>query len=133
MTNRAKTAEDIFDKQQTIHGIDKLKGSISKMPRNTQIVSMKNPWEETSVKGTESVVRPPQETMNEVKRGHSNLHSLDPSSARVASLSDRPLSRQSSKVGAVCVVALVRICAWGDQRMIVPTASFASLSCPAAS
>lgn len=74
MTDRAKTAEDIFDKQQTIHGIARLKESISKMPRNTQLVWMKNPWEGTSVKGTESVVRPPQETMNEVKRFAATKH-----------------------------------------------------------
>jgi hypothetical protein len=74
MTDRAKTAEDIFDKRQTIYGTAKLKQNISKMPRNTQLVWMKNPWEGTSVKGTESVVWPPDEIMNEVKRFAATRH-----------------------------------------------------------
>jgi len=68
MTDRAKTAEDIFDKRETVRGIAKLKERISKMPRSTELIWMKNPWEGTSVKGTESVVWPPEEIMNEVKR-----------------------------------------------------------------
>ena len=74
MTDRAKTAEDIFDKQETIHGVGKLKESISKMPRSTELVWMKNPWEGTSVKGTESVAWPSAEVMNDVKRFAATKH-----------------------------------------------------------
>lgn len=74
MTDRAKTAEDIFNKRQTIHGISKLKESIAKMPRNTELVWMKNPWEGTSVKGTESVIWPPAEIMNDLRRFAATRH-----------------------------------------------------------
>ena len=74
MTDRAKTAEDIFDKQESIYGIDKLKETISRMRPGTRLVWMKNPWQGTAVKGTESVVLPPGETMNEVKRFAARKH-----------------------------------------------------------
>src|ERR1700722_15815160 len=45
-----------------------------------------------------------------------DLSTLDSSTPRFASLSSRTLCRHTSKVGAVCVNALVRICAGGDQR-----------------
>src|SRR5262249_15536174 len=65
----------------------------------------------------------PQPAARAVGLGHPHLHLLDSSTTRPASLSGRTLSRHSSKVGAVCVEALVRICAGGGQPMIVPTAS----------
>ena len=73
-TDRAKTAEDIFDKRETIHGISKLKESILKMQRNTELIWMKNPWKGTSVKGTESVVWPSKEIMNDVKQFAATKH-----------------------------------------------------------
>src|SRR5215831_6497217 len=65
----------------------------------------------------------PQSATCALGSAHSNLRSLASSPTRSASLSRRTFSRHSSKVGAVCVEALVRICAGGGQRMIVPTAS----------
>ena len=67
-TNRAKTAEDIFDQKETIRGIAKLKERISKMPGATKLVWEKNPWAGTPVKGTESVALPPEEIMRDVKQ-----------------------------------------------------------------
>src|SRR5262245_53745879 len=69
----------------------------------------------------------PQSAIREVGSGHLHRHSLDSSTTHSASLSGRTLSRHSSKVGAVCVEALVRICAGGGQRMIVPTAPLGAL------
>src|SRR5215468_2065103 len=45
-----------------------------------------------------------------------DLQPLDSLTSRSASLSLCTLRRHSSKVGAVCVNALVRFCAGGDQR-----------------
>src|SRR6202521_6046783 len=45
-----------------------------------------------------------------------HLVPLDSSTPRFASLSPCPLRRHSSSVRAVCVNALARICAGGDQR-----------------
>jgi len=50
-----------------------------------------------------------------------------PAPRRSASLSCCTLPRYSSKVGAVCVNAPVRICAGGGQRMIVPTATLSPI------
>src|SRR5438552_13592901 len=47
---------------------------------------------------------------------HIDLRPLDSGTSRLASLSHATLLRHSSKVGAVCVNAHVRICAGGDQR-----------------
>jgi hypothetical protein len=58
---------------------------------------------------------PPQSTPSVVGSCNSNLPAVDSSPTRSASLSYSALSRHSSKVGAVCVEALVRICAGGDQ------------------
>jgi hypothetical protein len=73
-TNRAKTAEDIFEKKETIRGIAKLKERISKMPRDTKLVWEKNPWAGVPVKGTESVALPPEEIMRDVKRFAATQH-----------------------------------------------------------
>jgi Reverse transcriptase (RNA-dependent DNA polymerase) len=59
---------------------------------------------------------PPQPTTRRVGSVLPDLHAVDSSSTCSASLSYSPLPRHSSKVGAVCVEALVRICAGGDQR-----------------
>ena len=59
---------------------------------------------------------PPQPTTSRVGSVLPDLHAVDSSSPRSASLSYRALPRYSSKVGAVCVEAPVRICAGGDQR-----------------
>ena len=45
-----------------------------------------------------------------------DLRPLDSSTSCRASISDRTVPRHSSKVGAVCVDAHVRICAGGDQQ-----------------
>jgi hypothetical protein len=74
MTDRAKNAEEIFDKQQTVSSVAKLKQKISKMPRGTRLVWMKNPYEGTSIKGTESVAWPPEGIMNEVKQFAQRRH-----------------------------------------------------------
>src|SRR5215470_12665297 len=65
----------------------------------------------------------PQSTASRVGSHAFGLRPMDSSPSRFASLSSDPLSRYSSKVGAVCVEALVRICAGGDSVTIVPTAS----------
>jgi len=57
---------------------------------------------------------PPQSTTRVMGSGHPDLCTMDSSSPRPASLSYGALPRHSSKVGAVCVDALVRICAGGD-------------------
>jgi hypothetical protein len=59
---------------------------------------------------------PPQPTTRRVGSVLPDLYAVDSSSTSSASLSYSPLPRHSSKVGAVCVEALVRICAGGDQR-----------------
>src|SRR5215472_16513829 len=46
----------------------------------------------------------------------SHLVPMDSTTPRFASLSSRSLRRHSSSVRAVCVNALARICAGGDQR-----------------
>lgn len=68
MTDRAKSPEEIFAKQQTLCGVASLKQRISKMSRGTELVWMRNPYEGTAIKGTESVAWPPKEIMNEVKK-----------------------------------------------------------------
>jgi len=68
MTDRAKSADEIFEKQHTVCSVANLKQKISRMSRRTQLVWMKNPYEGTSIKSTESVVWPPEEIMNEVKK-----------------------------------------------------------------
>jgi RNA-directed DNA polymerase len=57
-----------------------------------------------------------QSTTRVVGSGRPCLPAADSSSPRSASLSYSSLPRYSSKVGAVCVEALVRICAGRDQR-----------------
>jgi len=74
MTERAKLAEEIFDKDLSIQGVATLKRKISKMPLTTKLIWMKNPWKGTSVKGTESVVWPPEGTMNEIKQFAATKH-----------------------------------------------------------
>src|SRR5215831_4397013 len=69
----------------------------------------------------------PQSTASRVGSHAFGLRPMDSSPSRFASLSSDPLSRYSSKVGAVCVEALVRICAGGDSVTIVPTASLETL------
>src|SRR5580693_7656854 len=59
---------------------------------------------------------PPQSTTCAVGSANTDLHPVDSSPTRFASLSCSSLPRHSSKVGAVCVEAPVRICAGGDQR-----------------
>src|SRR6202030_4039715 len=59
---------------------------------------------------------PTQSTTKVVGPGHPDLQAVDSSSTRSASLSCCSLPRHSSKVGAVCVEAPVRICAGGGQR-----------------
>jgi hypothetical protein len=59
---------------------------------------------------------PPQSATCAVGSGNSDLPALDPHSSRSASLSYCSFSRDSSEVGAVCVEALVRICAGGNQQ-----------------
>ena len=59
---------------------------------------------------------PAQPTTRFVESGRPRFPAMDSSPSRFASLSHRPLSRHSSKVGAVCVEAPVRFCAGGDQR-----------------
>jgi len=60
---------------------------------------------------------PSQSTTNVVEPDNPDLQAVDSSPTRFASLSYRSLPRHSSKVGAVCVKAPVRICAGGgDQR-----------------
>ena len=73
-TNRLKTPEEIFDQKQRICGIDKLKERISHISRPAQLIWMKNPYDGTAVKGTEDVVFPPEEIMNEVKRFAASKH-----------------------------------------------------------
>src|SRR5580700_2451208 len=63
---------------------------------------------------------PPQSATHAVGSGNPDLPAMDASPTRSASLSYGPLSRQSAKVGAVCVDALVR---GGRSVMIVPTAT----------
>jgi len=58
----------------------------------------------------------PQSTPSGVGSAPTDLHAVASSPTRSASLSCSALSRYTSKVGAVCVEALVRICAGGDQR-----------------
>src|SRR5262249_18317914 len=70
----------------------------------------------------------PQSTASRVGSHAFGLRPMDSSPSRFASLSSDPLSRYSSKVGAVCVEALVRICAGGYSVTIVPTASASSIS-----
>jgi hypothetical protein len=57
--------------------------------------------------------RPSQSTTHLVGPGTPDLQAMASSPTRFASLSCSSLSRYSSKVGAVCVEALVRICAGG--------------------
>src|SRR6202795_2742120 len=52
---------------------------------------------------------PPQSTTCAVGSAHTDLHPVDSSPTRFASLSCSSLPRHSSKVGAVCVEALVGI------------------------
>src|SRR6202171_19696 len=59
---------------------------------------------------------PTQSTTNVVEPDNPDLQAVDSSPTCFAPLSYSPLSRHSSKVGAVCVEAPVRICAGGDQR-----------------
>jgi hypothetical protein len=59
---------------------------------------------------------PSQSTTNVVEPDNPDLQAVDSSPTRFASLSCSPLPRHSSKVGAVCVEAPVRICAGGDRR-----------------
>src|SRR6476620_2401240 len=59
---------------------------------------------------------PPQSATCAVGSAPTDLHPVASSSTRFASLSYCSLPRHSSKVGAVCVEAPVRICAGGDQR-----------------
>src|SRR5580658_10099503 len=66
---------------------------------------------------------PPQSATCAVGSALTDLHPVASSPTRFASLSYRSLPRHSSKVGAVCVEAPVRICAGGRSVMIVPTAS----------
>src|ERR1700685_4308757 len=54
---------------------------------------------------------PPQSTARGVGSAPTDLHAMASSSTRPLSLSCSALPRHSSKVGAVCVDALVRICA----------------------
>src|SRR5271166_362471 len=59
---------------------------------------------------------PPQSATCAVGSAPTDLHPVASSPTRFASLSYSSLFRHSSKVGAVCVEAPVRICAGGDQR-----------------
>jgi hypothetical protein len=74
MTDRAKSAEEIFDKHQMVCSVASLKQKISRMSRGTQLVWMKNPYEGTTIRGTESVVWPPEDIMNEVKKFAATRH-----------------------------------------------------------
>jgi hypothetical protein len=58
---------------------------------------------------------PPQSATCAVGLAPTDLHPVVSSSTRFASLSHSLLPRHSSKVGAACVEAPVRICAGGDQ------------------
>jgi hypothetical protein len=55
--------------------------------------------------------KPTQSNPRAVGSGNPDLRAVDSSPTRFASLSSRAIPRQSSKVGAVCVEALVRFCA----------------------
>src|SRR6476646_10256134 len=70
---------------------------------------------------------PPQSTTRRVGSVPPDLHAVAASSTCSASLSYSSFSRHSSKAGAVCVKAPVRICAGGRSVMIVPTASVVSV------
>ena len=73
-TNRTKTAEEIFDENKKICGLNNLKHRISEIPSPARLVWMKNPNEGTAVKGTERAVFPPDGIMEEVKRFAATRH-----------------------------------------------------------
>src|SRR5260370_2356529 len=58
---------------------------------------------------------------------YSTVEPMGSPTSRPASLSRRTLLRHSSFVRAVCVDALVRICAGGRSAMVVPTATWPDL------
>src|SRR5215831_14625371 len=61
-------------------------------------------------------IAPSQSALGRVGSHDADLRAMDSRSTRFTSLSYCSLSRHSSKVGAVCVKALVRICAGGNPR-----------------
>src|ERR1700738_4680481 len=68
---------------------------------------------------------PPQSTTSAVGSVHTDLHPVDSSPTRFASLSYRSVPRHSSKVGAVCGKAARTALCGGRSAMVVPTATLA--------
>lgn len=75
-TNRQKTVEEVFNEKTALHGVDKLKRRISKLPKSSRVV-----WFDrltlggVRVEGSESLKYPPKEIVDELKR-YSDAHAI---------------------------------------------------------
>jgi hypothetical protein len=68
-TSRQKTAEDIFNEKEAIHGVDKLKRRISHLPRPSRLVWFdKVVFNGSPANGTERLGWPPKEIIEDVRR-----------------------------------------------------------------